>query len=104
MAILAAFIASAMEEARKRRLSVSKRITFDCRKWVFEGLDDDVEAAMRTYEGRDSGSDENELDAKHIDSFSITLKPPKGFDQMQFFKFSNKLVNFADVKKCDVEQ
>ncbi len=91
-----------LAEARKRRLYVGKSVTFDGQKWVFEQLDDDVEAQVRNYnETRDPES--NEVDVKNIDSFVISLKPPKGDDEMQFFGFSDKVTKFVGGKKCDVE-
>lgn len=90
-------------DARKRRLYVAKSVTFDGQKWVFEQLDDDVEAQVRNYnETRDLGS--IEVDDKNIDSFMVSLKPPQRDDEMKFFGFPDKVVKFAGVKKCDVEQ
>jgi len=90
-------------DARKRKLYVAKSVTFDGQKWVFEQLDDDLEAQVRNYnETRDPGS--IEVDDKNIDSFMVSLKPPKGDGEMEFFGFPDKVVKFSGVKKCDVEQ
>jgi hypothetical protein len=89
-----------LAEARKRRLYVAKNITFDGQKWVFEQLDDDVEAKVRNYnETRDATS--AEVDVKNIDSFLVSLKPPKGDDEMKFFGFTDKVVKFVGGKNCE---
>ena len=90
-------------EARKRNLFVPKTVKFDDQKWAVEPLDDDVEALFRFYnKAPEHASDK--LDLKNIDSFTITLDPPKENDELQYLGFQGKSVKITGATKCYVEQ
>jgi hypothetical protein len=94
-----------LSDANKREaLTMTKVATFEGGAWVYNGFDEDVRAQVQAYNEGARENRKSEVDASKIRGLAISLLPPEGYKEMQYFRFRAKEVTLAGAQKCGNQQ